>query len=111
MSRKKKIIFLIVLGIFIIPFIGNAGDWQKSWSEVKSKSAVECRKIFNNYQLQAICMQNEINGYNKLQGNYGMPYDVAYKAKERCQQIFSTFQLQDICMQNESNGYHKMKGY
>jgi hypothetical protein len=56
-------------------------------------------------------MDNEKNGYDAMQGNFGMPDDVASKAKERCTKIFDTFQLQAVCMENELKGYSEMKKY
>ncbi len=56
-------------------------------------------------------MDNEREGYDKMQGNFGMPADEAEKAKERCAKIFDQLQLQAVCMQNEKQGYDKMKDY
>jgi hypothetical protein len=88
-----------------------AADWQKEWSSVKGNSAKRCAELFDNFQLQAVCMENEKNGYDKMQGNVGMPADVANKAKDRCEKLFDTFQLQAVCMENEHAGYEKMKQY
>jgi hypothetical protein len=88
-----------------------AADWQKDWSSVREHSAKKCAAIFDNFQLQAVCMDNERSGYDKMQGNFGMPADIASKAKDRCERIFDTFQLQAVCMENEKNGYDKMKQY
>jgi hypothetical protein len=88
-----------------------AGDWQKPWTTEKAGAAERCRKSFDDFQLQALCMDNERDGYDKMQGNFGMPPDVAYKAKVRCAKSFDDFQLQALCMQNEKEGYDKMKDY
>jgi hypothetical protein len=56
-------------------------------------------------------MDNEREGYNKMQGNFGLPSSVAHKAKVRCARTFDDFQLQAVCMQNEKDGYDKMQNY
>jgi hypothetical protein len=56
-------------------------------------------------------MDNERAGYDKMQGNFGLPADIAANAKERCARTFPQFQLQAICMENEKEGYEKMKSY
>jgi signal peptidase I len=89
----------------------HAGEWEKRWSSVKGEAAKQCAKIFDSFQLQAVCMDNEKNGYDTMQGNFGMPGDVASKAKERCAKIFDTFQLQAVCMESEHKGYDEMKKY
>lgn len=89
-----------------------AADWQESWDSVKKLSIEQCQATFQDYQLQAVCMQNEKNGYKALQKDYGMPHDLASKAKDRCERTFSgQFQLQDVCMKNEKQGYDKMNSY
>ena len=109
----KKIGFMV----FVIFFVGGvcspvfAGEWEKPWSAVKGAAAQRCAKNFENFQLQAVCMENEKEGYEKMQGDFGMPSAVAKKAKERCARIFQDFQLQAVCMENEKEGYEKMKKY
>jgi len=89
-----------------------AGGWQEPWDSAKKLSIETCKSTFQEYQLQAVCMQNEKDGYKALQKDYGLPHDVASKAKDRCEQIFSgQFQLQDVCMKNEKEGYDKMNSY
>lgn len=88
-----------------------AGEWEKPWSSVKSTSVQSCAKTFEDFQLQAVCMENERKGYDKMQGDFGMPSAVARKAKERCERTFKDFQLQAVCMENEKKGYDKMKNY
>ncbi len=56
-------------------------------------------------------MDNEKDGYDKMQGNFGLPASVAHKAKIRCARTFDDFQLQAVCMQNEKEGYDKMQSY
>ena len=94
-----------------ITTVGHAGDWQKPWNTEKAGSAALCAKTFEHYQLQAVCMENEKDGYEKMQGNFGLPSDVAKKAKARCSRTFGLFQLQAVCMENEKDGYQKMKNY
>ena len=43
-----------------------AGDWQKNWSSVEGQSAKKCAKVFDSFQLQAVCMENEQKGYEKM---------------------------------------------
>src|SRR5665213_1334505 len=88
-----------------------AGDWRQSWTDVKSDAAKRCADTFPEFQLQAVCMQNEKKGYDQMQGNFGLPPDVADKAKLRCADTFPEFQLQAVCMQNEKKGYDQMKQY
>lgn len=108
---KRKIGILV--GICLAAFVSaaNAGDWRNSWSSEKSAAAQRCAKTFEDYQLQAVCMDNEKDGYDKMQGNFGLPASVAHKAKIRCARTFDDFQLQAVCMQNEKEGYDKMQGY
>jgi hypothetical protein len=112
MQKLLKRLIIVIFSIFIfLPILSYGGDWEKPWSKVKHKSVASCKKIFEDYQLQAVCMENEKEGYNKLQGNFGMPAKEARKAKERCQKVFDNFQLQAVCMENESKGYKQMKKY
>lgn len=103
--------FVIVTSVIIASGVAHAGDWRKPWSTEKADSAALCAKTFDLYQLQAVCMENEKEGYEKMQGNFGLPSDVANKAKARCSRTFKQFQLQAVCMENEKEGYQKMKGY
>jgi hypothetical protein len=89
----------------------NLMDWEKPWSAVKGASARRCAATFPDYQLQAICMSNEKEGYGKMQGSFGLPTSVARQAKKRCQNTFPDFQLQAVCMQNEKEGYDRMKSF
>ena len=56
-------------------------------------------------------MDSERDGYGKMQGNFGMPADIAQKVKTRCAKNFDAFQLQAVCMENEKEGYAKIKDY
>jgi hypothetical protein len=88
-----------------------ADEWQKPWSSVQSDAARKCAKIFNMLQMQSVCMENEKDGYEKMQGNFDLPVDIVAKAKENCEKVFDMFQMQAVCMQNEKDGYEKMKKY
>jgi hypothetical protein len=46
-----------------------AGEWEKPWSSFKSTSVQSCAKTFEDFQLQAVCMENERKGYDKMK-NY-----------------------------------------
>ena len=94
-----------------LPSVALAGNWQKPWSAEKESAAERCEKSFAAFQLQAICMDGERDGYGKMQGNFGMPADIAQKVKTRCAKNFDAFQLQAVCMENEKEGYAKIKGY
>jgi len=112
-NRLKKVGFVILTICFAGGLCSPAfsGEWEKPWSSVKGAAAQRCVKTFEDFQLQAVCMENEIEGYNKMQGDFGMPSAVARKAKDRCERTFEDFQLQAVCMENEKNGYDKMKNY
>jgi hypothetical protein len=88
-----------------------AEPWQQSWAAVKGDSATKCAKTFDTYQMQVVCMDNEKQGYDKMQGDFGMPTDVATKAKAKCSHIFDMLQMQAVCMDNEHKGYEQMKKY
>ena len=104
---------IVLTGLVLISLTNavKAGDWRNSWLSEKSKAVQMCTKIYEDYQLQAICMQNEKDGYYEMQGNFGLPSSVATKAKARCAKVFNEFQLQVLCMQNEKDGYDKMQEY
>lgn len=108
---KLKLSILVTVSLFALVSTVHAGDWQSSWSSEKRAAAQRCAKTFDDYQLQAVCMDNEREGYNKMQGNFGLPSSVAHKAKNRCARTFDDFQLQAVCMQNEKDGYDKMQNY
>ena len=91
--------------------IADAGNWQRSWVSEKGAAASRCAKTFDDYQLQAVCMNNEKEGYDKMQDNFGLPASEAQKAKIRCARTFDDFQVQAVCMQNEKDGYDKMRRY
>ena len=99
--------------VFLAGFTINAhaADSEKPWSSVQGDAAKRCARTFEEYQLQAVCMENEKTGYGKMQGSFGMPADVADQAKARCARTFDEFQLQAVCMENERKGYEKMKQY
>jgi acetyl-CoA carboxylase alpha subunit len=86
-------------------------DWQEPWNSIKHAAAQKCAEMFDNYQLQAVCMSNEKDGYDKMQNNFGLPHDEAIKAKSRCSKMFNQFQLQAVCMENEKDGYDQMQKY
>lgn len=104
----KIVTYIIVVCLCSSAF---AGEWEQPWDSVKDAAAQRCAANFQDYQLQAVCMQNEREGYDKMQGDFGLPTDIAEKAKERCEATFKDFQLQAVCMENEREGYDKMKNY
>lgn len=109
--NKQKLSILVGVSLAALVSSVHAGNWQNSWSSEKGAAAQRCAKTFDDYQLQAVCMDNERDGYNKMQGNFGLPSSVALKAKVRCARTFDDFQLQAVCMQNEKDGYDKMQNY
>jgi len=109
--NKQNICILVGVSLAVLVNTANAGNWQNSWSSEKSAAVQRCAKTFDDYQLQAVCMDNEKEGYNKMQSNFGLPSSVAHKAKARCAKTFDDFQLQAVCMQNEKDGYDKMQNY
>jgi len=109
--HKQKISILVGVSLVVFVSTAHAGNWQNLWSSEKIAAAQRCAKTFDDYQLQAVCMDNEKEGYNKMQGNFGLPNSTAHKAKVRCARTFDDFQLQAVCMQNEKDGYDKMQNY
>lgn len=84
-------------------------EQAKSWPKAAKDAATKrCEKQFESFQLQAVCLSNEKEGYEKLKGKFGMPEALSLKAKERCAKSFEMFQLQAVCMSNEYDGYKKM---
>jgi hypothetical protein len=75
----NKKIRRILVAITFVPFATavHAGDWHDSWSSQKGAAAKRCAKTFEDYQLQAVCMDNEKSGYDKMQGDFGLPSSVA----------------------------------
>ncbi len=109
--NKKLISILVGVSLAALACPVHAGDWRNSWSSEKGAAAQRCARTFDDYQLQAVCMDNEKDGYIKMQSSFGLPNSVAYKAKVRCMSTFDDFQLQAVCMQNEKDGYDKMQKY
>lgn len=101
----------VLSSLALVAGSADAGSWQSSWASEKGSAASRCAKTFENYQLQAVCMDNERKGYDKMQDNFGLPNSEAQKAKIRCARTFADFQLQAVCMQNEKDGYDKMRNY
>lgn len=58
-----------------------AADWQESWDSVKKLSIEQCQSTFQDYQLQAVCMQNEKNGYKALQKRLRHASRLGFKSK------------------------------
>lgn len=88
-----------------------AGDWQQPWSSEKRAAAQRCAKRYEDYRLQAVCMDNEKDGYDKIQGNFGLPSAIATSSKSRCAKTYESFALQAVCMENINEGYQKMQKY
>ena len=111
MIRVLRLVLVTALYVMIMSNYIYAGDWQSLWLSEKRNAAERCARIFDNFQLQAVCMDNEKEGYHKMQGDFGLPSSIAYEAKIRCARIFDDFQLQAVCMKNEKVGYDKMQSY
>jgi hypothetical protein len=107
----KRVAALMFVALILSIGIVHAGDWRRPWSTEKSAALTRCAKTFEDFQLQALCMDNEVAGYEKMQGSFGLPSEVAAKAKSRCARTFEDFQLQALCMQNEKDGYDKLRRY
>jgi hypothetical protein len=101
----------VMSAMLLVAQVSVAGDWQRSWAEEKAAAAARCAKTFDDYQLQAVCMSNEKEGYDKMKGNFGFAAAEALKAKARCARTFEDFQLQAVCMQNEKEGFEKLQNY
>ncbi len=89
--NKQKISILVGVSLAVLVSTVHAGNWQNSWSSEKGSATQWCAKTFDDYQLQAVCMDNEREGYNKMQANFGLPSSVAHKAKVRCARTFDNF--------------------
>lgn len=101
----------LVASLLVVSATSTAGNWQNAWSMEKGEAATRCANTFDNYQLQAVCMDNEKQGYDKMQDDFGLPPTAAQAAKIRCAKIFDMFQLQAVCMENEKKGYDQMQQY
>ena len=66
-DRKKGYLAGVLILTFL--FIGNvyAANWRNSWVSEKGAAKERCAQHFDDYQLQAVCMQNEKDGYDKMQ--------------------------------------------
>jgi hypothetical protein len=102
------VITLISLGAFTGQAIAQPGSWQNSWAQERSGAKERCAETFDQFQLQKICVDNEREGHQKMQGNFGMPPKVAERAKRQCAAIFDQLQLQAVCMENERDGYRAL---
>lgn len=111
MTAKRIAPLLLALAALGASPDAPAASWVKPWDEVKHESAAACARQFEDYQLQAVCMDNEREGYEKMQNDFGLPGSVALQAKARCERLFPQFQLQAVCMENERDGYAKMQQY
>lgn len=87
------------------------GNWMQPWDAEKSAAKMRCGISFDSLQLQDVCMRNELDGYRKMQGDFGLPGNLVSAAKARCSKVFDAFQLQAICMRNEKNGYDNIRKY
>ena len=63
----KKVGFVVLTIVFAGGVFSHAfaGEWEKPWSSVKGAAAQSCAKTFQDFQLQAVCMENEKKGYDK----------------------------------------------
>lgn len=41
-------------------------EWEKPWASVKDTAEKYCARVFDSFQLQAVCMENERKGYAKM---------------------------------------------
>lgn len=87
------------------------GNWMQPWNAEKLAAKVRCGITFDSLQLQDVCMRNELDGYRKMQGDFGLPGDLVNAAKARCSKVFDAFQLQAVCMGNEKKGYDNLRQY
>ena len=71
--NKQKL--SILSGVYLAALVSSAhaGNWQNSWSSGKGAAAQRCAETFDDYQLQEVCMDNETEGHNKMQGNFWPP--------------------------------------
>ncbi len=69
-DKIRSVLAGIVL--LMLATAGHAGDWRNAWESEKHAAAQRCAKTFADYQLQAVCMNNEKRGYDKMQGDFGL---------------------------------------
>lgn len=82
---------------------------RRSWDQERPEALRRCQNRYpDNFTMQNGCLTNEERGFNSWSGDFGMPPDVAAKAKARCEQRQSTWFLRQGCMVNESNSYAKL---
>jgi cytochrome oxidase assembly protein ShyY1 len=65
--HKQKISILVGISLVVFVSTAHAGNWQNSWSSEKSAAAQRCAKTFTHYPVQALCMDTEKDGYDKMQ--------------------------------------------
>lgn len=79
----------------------------EDWSSARSGALARCAARFEDFALQAVCLRNEEEAHQKMQGDFALPAPVARKAKKRCERSFKEFSLQAACMENESEAYRR----
>lgn len=69
-TTKKRLprVCAVVLSGFLCGSI-YVGEWEKPWDSVKGAAAQSCAKTFEDFQLQAVCMDNEKKDYDRTK-NY-----------------------------------------
>lgn len=80
-----------------------------TWSAEKPKAIARCQARHpDSFSLQGGCLSNEERGFKEMQGDYGMPPDVATKANARCSARHDSWSLRNGCMSNESRSYQRL---
>lgn len=102
--RTLALVIALTLSMALAAYAGEV-TWETPWSQARPYSLTKCAEIFDTFQMQKVCLDNERDGYNALQGDYGMPKKITRRAKTKCAEIFDTFQMRHVCMQNEASGY------
>lgn len=106
----RPIIAVSLAAIWLISVpLYAAGDGSEPWSEEKAGAQARCEETFDDYQLQAVCMKNEKDGYEQMQEAFGLPSDLVDAAKARCAETFDSFSMQATCLENEKKGYEEMQ--
>jgi hypothetical protein len=108
MRSQSRRHYLRLLPLLLIGNAAFGDEWKKPWPTLRQGAMERCAGTFDDYSLQAVCVQNEQEGHVKMQGDFGLPSVLAEGAKRRCEQVFQDFSLQAVCMQNEAEGYRKL---
>lgn len=92
----------------------TAGSWSihgGDWDVARHYSVQRCRDRHpDDYALQAGCVRNAERGFRDMKGDFGLPPQVAARAKAMCVRRHpGDFAIQAGCMRNQADGYAQMR--